>query len=384
MPPPHLATLCAHAGARRDRGAPFVPPIAQSTLFHLGTADEADRLFSGKDAGYSYTRFGNPTVDALGAALASLEGGGEALVTSSGNAATLAALVMALPGPGAKIVVPADTYGGTLEIMRVLAQKFGADVARVGAGDDWLAAVAGAAVVYAETPTNPLLRLVDLQATVAAAHAAGAKVVIDNTVATPANQRPLDFGADFVVHSLSKYLNGHSDMIGGCVVARERFSVDERSVHKNLGGTVNAMDAWLMLRGLRTFALRMEAHNRNGAAVAAWLANHPAVAQVHYPGLVADAIFERQMSAGGALLSFELRGGKPAAQAFLDKLQLVVHAVSLGGMESLATLPAATSHRGMSAAEREAAGVTDGLVRLSVGVEHLDDLIADLAQALNL
>jgi methionine-gamma-lyase len=217
------------------------------------------------------------------------------------------------------------------------------------------------------------------------AQAVGAPVIVDNTVATPFNQRPFDFGADWVVHSTSKFLNGHSDMIGGCLVRREKLSKTQRAIHKNLGGTVNALDAWLVLRGLRTFALRMEAHNRNGQAVAEWLAGRRQVTRVHYPGLVAHpqaGLFRRQMKHGGALLSFELAGGAEAACRFLDRVGLILHAVSLGGMESLATRPAMSSHRGMTPEARQQAGVSDSLIRLSVGVEAIEDLLADLEQAI--
>ena len=229
------------------------------------------------------------------------------------------------------------------------------------------------------------MRLIDIRETVARAQAGGAPVIVDNTVATPFNQRPFDFGADWIIHSTSKYLNGHSDMIGGCLVSRKKLSVMQRTIHKNLGGTVNALDAWLVLRGLRTFALRMEAHNHNGQAVAEWLSRRSEVSRVHYPGLSThpqNALFQRQMKHGGALLSFELAGGQAAACRFLDRLKLILHAVSLGGMESLATRPAMSSHRGMTAEARRRAGISDSLIRLSVGVEAIEDLLADLDQAI--
>jgi cystathionine beta-lyase/cystathionine gamma-synthase len=229
------------------------------------------------------------------------------------------------------------------------------------------------------------MKLADLEALARIAKAHNLIAVTDNTFATPWVQRPLELGFDLVVHSVTKYLNGHSDMIGGCVISRAPLTAAEKSVHKNLGGTVNAIDAWLVHRGLRTFALRMAAHNRNGQAVAEHLAAHPAVSKVYFPGLPGDpqmALFRKQMKAGGALLSFELKGGEAAAVRFLNRIQLIVHAVSLGGMESLATRPAGTSHRGMTAEMRKAAGVSDSLIRLSVGVEALADLLADLNQAL--
>lgn len=385
---PH--TLCAHLGSDHASAelGPFQVPIAQSTLFDLGTPDDAEALFSGSRKGYAYTRFGNPTVDCLARALADLEGGSGARVTSSGNAAMHAALSMALEGRAGPIVAAADLYGGSSELLRIFRSTYRVPVELVDvAGQEtWLEAVSRAAVVVFETPSNPLMRLVDIAETVAAAKNSGAAVIVDNTVATPFNQRPLDLGADFVVHSTSKYLNGHSDMIGGCVIGREPFSPAQAAVHKNLGATVNAIDAWLTLRGLRTFALRMEAHNRNGRAVAEWLRERREVSRVYFPGLPGsrdEAVFRRQMRAGSSLLSFELADGAPAARRFLERIRLVVHGVSLGGMESLATTPAATSHRGMGAAERQRAGIVDGLIRLSVGVEALPDILADLEQALS-
>jgi cystathionine beta-lyase/cystathionine gamma-synthase len=388
MTTPSIETICAHLGS--DHAAaelgPFQTPIVQSTLFDLGTSAQAEELFAGARKGYAYTRFGNPTVDVLANAFAALEAGAEALVTSSGNAAVHCALSIAFSGRGGAIVAPQDLYGGSVELLRLFGSIYGATVETIDGRDRdaWLAAVGRAGVVLLESPSNPLLRLTDIAATVAAARAAGAMVIVDNTVATPFNQRPLALGADLVVHSTSKYLNGHSDMIGGCVVAREPLAPAARALHKNLGATVNAMEAWLILRGLRTFALRMEAHNRNGRAIAEWLAHHPRVRNVYYPGLGEgdQELFHRQMRGGSGLLSFEIEGGKQAAQRFLDRLKLTLHAVSLGGMESLATLPSATSHRGMGAEERARAGIAEGLVRLSVGVEAADDIKTDLEQAL--
>jgi cystathionine beta-lyase/cystathionine gamma-synthase len=386
-----LATRCAQAGASRHGSAggnePFQRPIAQSTIFGLGTSADAEAIFSGARKGYAYSRFGNPSVEALAEVIADLEGGAEALVTSSGNAATLCAVTCALEGRQGPLVTHHDVYGGSFELAGILSSTYRVPVESVDSADTgkWLEAVARAGAVLLETPSNPLMRLIDIEATVKRAQAVGAPVIVDNTVATPFNQRPFDFGADWVVHSTSKFLNGHSDMIGGCLVRREKLSKTQRAIHKNLGGTVNALDAWLVLRGLRTFALRMEAHNRNGQAVAEWLAGRRQVTRVHYPGLVAHpqaGLFRRQMKHGGALLSFELAGGAEAACRFLDRVGLILHAVSLGGMESLATRPAMSSHRGMTPEARQQAGVSDSLIRLSVGVEAIEDLLADLEQAI--
>lgn len=386
-----LSTLCARAGTLGGGGSglngPLQGAICQSAVFPLGTSAEAEAIFSGEAKGYAYTRFGNPTVEELARVFAELEGGAEALVTASGNGAVLCAVMAALDGRDGPLVVHRDIYGGSIELLRILNRVFRAPVEFVDStnSEAWASAISRAGAVLLETPSNPLMRLIDLRETVAMARSRGAPVIVDNTVATPVNQRPFEWGADWIVHSTSKYLNGHSDAIGGCVIKREPLSATERSIHKNLGGTVNAMEAWLILRGVRTFSLRMEAHNRNGQAVAEWLERRPEVNRVNYPGLASfpqTDLFRRQMKHAGALLSFELAGGEAAATAFLDRLKLVVHAVSLGGIESLATRPAMSSHRGMSPEARREAGISDGLIRLSVGLEALDDLIGDLEQAL--
>ena len=387
----NFATLCAHAGSKRRDPAPdntaFVPPIEQSTIFQLGNSADAEALFSGERTGYAYSRFGNPTVEALATALADLEGGGGALVTGSGNAATLCAISCALDGRTGPLVTHQDIYGGSFELLQILSTAHRVPVEFVDSTDQpaWLNAVSRAGAVLLETPSNPLMRLIDLEATVAAARASGAPLIVDNAVATPFNQRPLTFGADWVVQSTTKYLNGHSDMIGGAVISRHPLTPAQRRIHKNLGGTVNAFDAWLVLRGLRTFALRMAAHNANGARIAAWLRDRPEVSRVHYAGSPdhpqAD-LCQRQMTHGGSVLSFELAGGEVAAIRFIDRLGLIVHAVSLGGMESLATRPAMSSHRGIPPADRARAGVSDSLIRLSVGIEAFEDLCADLDQVL--
>lgn len=384
-----LATRCAHAGAApaEDCGGnpPFHRPIAQSSVFRLGTSAQAEAIFSGETPGFAYSRFGNPSVEALAEVIADLEGGGGAMVTSSGNAAVLCAVTAAMAGREGPLVTTPDIYGGSFELLKILAEVYRLPVLTVDPRDEesWHTALGKAGAVLIESPSNPLMRLLDLGET--ARLAGDAPVIVDNTVATPFNQNPFAHGAEWVVHSTTKYLNGHSDLVGGCVVKRQPLGKRDRSIHKNLGGTVNAMEAWLALRGLRTFALRMAQHNLNGEAVAAWLRERPEVRVVHTPGSASPAqaaICEKQMRHAGSLLSFELNGGMDAAVSFLDKLRLIVHAVSLGGMESLATRPAMSSHRGMSPEARLSAGVRDDLVRLSVGTEDLADIFADLEQAL--
>ncbi len=389
--PYRFATLCARGGAPRPReaaNAPVQPPIVQSAIFDLGDAAEAEAIFSGTQKGYAYSRFGNPTVDALAHAFAVLEGGAGAMVTSSGNAAVLCAVTCALHGRTRPLVTHHDIYGGSFELLRILSNTFKLPLETVDSTDTarWLEAVSRAGAVLVETPSNPLMRLIDLEATIKAARLAGAPVIVDNTVATPFNQRPFDFGADWVVHSTTKYLNGHGDLIGGCLIAREPLAPLHRTIHKNLGGTVNASEAAMALRGLRTFALRMAAHNHSGATLARWLADRPEIARVHYPGLPNHPqreLAERQLRHGGGLLSFELAGGEHAATRFFERLELIVHAVSLGGPETLVTRPARSSHRGMTPEARQQAGITDGLIRLSAGLEDAADLIADLEQAIS-
>ncbi len=383
----NLETHCVHLADESGVNHPLVPSVAQSSVFSLGNSREAEAIFSGECPGYAYTRFGNPTVALLAQAAQSLEGGGGAMVTSSGNAATLCAVTMAMARRSGKLVTHPDLYGGSHELLGILNEVYSMPIDIVDTAHEgrWLDAVSKAGAVLLESPSNPLMRLIDIRATVKTAHANGAQVIVDNTVATPFNQRPLVCGADWVVQSTTKYLNGHSDLVGGCVIKRDPLSPQDRRVHKNLGGTVNALEAWLVLRGLKTFALRMASHNRNGAAVADWLAERPEVARVYYPGRQEGrqrAIFKGQMKGGSGLLSFELKQGLEAANRFLDRMKLIAHAVSLGGMESLAMRPAMSSHRGMSPEAREKAGIADGLIRLSLGTEATEDIIADLEQAL--
>ncbi len=383
-----FATHCIHGCPDTNvTNSPVQPSIAQTSIFRLGSSADAEAIFSGSKAGYVYSRFGNPTVAELAQMIAELEGGGEALITSSGTAAVLCAVTAAMEGRSGPLVTHRDIYGGSFELVGMLSDIYRLPVELVDSTDNeaWIRAVSRAGAVLLETPCNPLMRLIDLERTIAAAKAGNVPVIVDNTVATPFNQQPFDFEVDWVVHSLSKYLNGHSDMIGGCLIHRTGLSSRHRAIHKNLGGTVNALDAWLVIRGLRTFALRMETHNRQALSVANWLAARPEVAQVHYPELPSHpqaSLFRKQMTHGGGLLSFEFKRGETAAVQFIDRLRLIVHAVSLGGLESLVVRPASSTHRGMSSETRRLAGISDGLVRLSIGLENLDDILADLDQAL--
>jgi len=356
-----------------------VPPIHLTSTFSFAGY--------GEKRAYDYSRSGNPTRDALAGALAELEGGAGAVVTGSGMAAV--GLVTQLFRPGQVAVVPHDCYGGTYRLFNALRERGSLDVRFVDFQDAAAlerALQARPALVWVETPSNPLLRIVDIAAVATAAHAAGALVVADNTFLSPVWQRPLALGADVVLHSTTKYINGHSDVVGGAVIAASQELHERLAWWANCVGVTGApFDSYLTLRGLRTLHARMRAHGENAAEVARLLATHPAVARVHYPGLESHpghAIAARQQQGFGAMVSFELRGGNPQVRAFLGALQLFSLAESLGGVESLVAHPASMTHAAMDAAARERAGISETLIRLSVGIEEAGDLTRDLAQAL--
>jgi cystathionine gamma-synthase len=356
-----------------------VPPIHLTSTFSFAG-------FGDKRA-YDYSRSGNPTRDALASALAELEGGAGAVVTGSGMAAV--GLVTQLFRPGQVAVVPHDCYGGTYRLFNALRERGSLDVRFVDFQDGPVLAAAlqaGPALVWIETPSNPLLRIVDIAAVAQAAHAAGALVVADNTFLSPVWQQPLALGADVVMHSTTKYLNGHSDVVGGAVIAASRELHERIAWWANcIGVTGAAFDSYLTLRGLRTLHARMRAHGENAAAVVRLLEGHPAVARAYYPGLASHpghGIAARQQQGFGAMVSFELKGGVAQVRAFVDALRLFSLAESLGGVESLVAHPASMTHAAMDVAARERAGISDALIRLSVGIEEADDLTSDLAQAL--
>ena len=374
-------TRAVRAGIDRDTAfGAVVPPIVLSSNFSFAGFD--------RKRAYDYTRSGNPTRDLLGEALADLEGGAGGVVTATGMAA-IALLLEAQLAPGDTLVVPHDGYGGSWRLFNALAAKgrfelVTADLTDPAARDAALARKP--ALVWIETPSNPLLRITDLATTIAAAHRAGALAVVDNTFLSPALQRPIDHGADFVVHSTTKYINGHSDVVGGAVVGRDAARLEPLAWWANaLGVTGAPFDAFLTLRGLRTLGARLRVHQDNAIALAARLQAHPAVRAVHFPGLASHpghALAASQQQGPGAMLAFELRGGVAAVRAFVDGLRLVTLAESLGGVESLIAHPATMTHAAMSASARAAAGIGDGLLRLSVGIEDGEDLWADLAAGL--
>ena len=380
-------TAAVRAGIDRDTAFGAVtPPLVLSSNFSFEGFNAKRR--------YDYTRSGNPTRDLLAEALAELEGGAGGVVTATGMAAITLVLHACLQ-PGDTLVVPHDAYGGSWRLFNALAKKGAFELVTADLTDPRALTVALArkpALVWIETPSNPLLRITDLRFVVEAAHAQGALAVVDNTFLSPALQRPIDFGADLVVHSTTKYINGHSDVVGGAVVARDAALHEQLTWWANaLGITGSPFDSFLTLRGLRTLDARLRVHQENTDALLAVLEGHPAARAVHYPGLAAHpghAVAARQQSGFGAMLSFELAGSDPAAQelavrAFLDGLQWFTLAESLGGVESLVAHPATMTHAAMSPEARVAAGIGDGLLRLSVGIEHADDLVADLVAALD-
>ncbi|MFC4728108.1 O-succinylhomoserine (thiol)-lyase [Coralloluteibacterium thermophilus] len=375
------ATAAVRAGIDRDAAFGAVtPPVVLSSNFSFDGFGNKRR--------YDYTRSGNPTRDLLAEALAELEGGAGAVVTATGMAAIALALT-ALLSPGDRVVVPHDAYGGSWRLFDALARKGHFELVTCDLTDPRALAAALARsprVVLVETPSNPLLRITDLRFVIAAAQRAGALAVVDNTFLSPALQRPIDFGADLVLHSTTKYINGHSDVVGGAAIARDAALHAELAWWANaLGITGSPFDSFLTLRGLRTLDARLRVHQENAAAVAALLDGHPAVARVHYPGLPSHPghlLAQRQQRGFGAMLSVELHGGEPAVRAFIDGLRHFTLAESLGGVESLIAHPASMTHAAMSPEARATAGIGDGLLRLSVGIEAAEDLLADIEGAL--
>ena len=385
----HLRTRAVHAGQAPDpaHGA-IAPPIYQTTAFGYGTLEHGAAIFAGKADGYRYSRFANPTVHALEAKMADLEGAESALALGSGTAAT-SAIVLGLLKPGDDIVFLGPLYGGTENLFRSLAERFG--IHAIDASEKGLAQslTPNTRMVWVEPLTNPSLHVHDLSQVAALCKARGIISVADSTFCTPCLTRPLEHGIDLVMHSMTKYLGGHGDATGGLVAGSAALVTAIRQTGLGqVGGNLAPQEAFLFLRGIKTLPLRMAAHCEGALAVARFLASHPAVSVAHYPGLSdhpQHTLAQRQMQGGyGGMVSFELAGGTRAqAAAVLDHLTLFTHAVSLGDVDSLACHPASTTHSFISPEARAKNGVGEGLIRLSVGIEHPTDLIADLAQALS-
>jgi cystathionine gamma-synthase len=355
-----------------------MPPV------HLSVNYEFEGI--GRKRQYDYSRTANPTRDELAQALARAEGGAGGVVTSTGMSAIL--LLLHLVRPGELVVAPHDGYGGTFRLLSSYARERGLLVEFVDLNDVAARDAAfrrGPRIVWIETPSNPLLRIVDIRETARAAHAAGAEVVADNTFLSPALQQPLSLGADYVVHSTTKYINGHGDVVGGAVVACDAARHERLAWWANCIGVAGApFDSYLTLRGLRTLHARMALHERNALRIAQFLESHPCVGRVHYPGVPSHpghAVAKTQQKGFGGMLSFELAGGQDVGP-FVDRLECFSLAESLGGVESLIAHPATMTHASMDPAARRRAGIGDALLRLSVGIEDADDLVADLDAAL--
>ncbi|HET9371784.1 MAG TPA: aminotransferase class I/II-fold pyridoxal phosphate-dependent enzyme, partial [Vicinamibacterales bacterium] len=383
---PDTDVLHSGEGARGD-AAPLTTPIYSATTFLFASAAELEAYQRGQSGKYIYSRYANPTVQAAEAKLAVLEGAEAAMITSSGMAATATAL-FGLLSAGDEVVCSSAIYGGTLQVISNFLERFGVR-ARYASLDDLAAPerLCGPAtkIVWFESPINPTLRCVDVARVASACRAAGVIAAIDNTFASPINQQPLALGVDLVMHSATKYLNGHSDVTAGALVGSAALIERLQPARKLFGGVLEPASAYALARGMKTLGVRMARHNDNARRVAEWLESDPRVGRVFYPGLPSHpdhAIATRQMRGFGGMVCADLKGGYDAACRFFDKLQIIQRAASLGGTESLCSLPVLTSQYGLSDEQLAAAGVSRGMVRLSIGLEHVEDLIGDIDQAL--
>jgi methionine-gamma-lyase len=380
-------TKLIHADRELNATSAVAPPIFQTATFRGDSAqDFADRASRPRHPEF-YTRYGNPTLSQVESVLASLEGAQSALVTGSGMAA-VSATVLALVSKGDHVLAQKNHYGGTLNLLNSFLPRFGVEVTQVDQTDTAAfekAVRPNTKLILIETPSNPLMTLTDIAAVTRLARSRGITTLIDNTFATPINQRPLDLGIDLSFHSATKYFGGHSDLIAGAVMGSSESITKIWNAHVILGAALGPFDAWLMLRGLRTLSLRVRQHNENAMALAEFLKGHKAVKVVHYPGLKSHPQHElarKQMSGFGGMLTFEVNGGYEAADRFLSRIRLASRAASLGGIETLAVHPASNFLHYMTLEQAAKIGIAPGLLRISVGLEGKEDLIADFAQAL--
>lgn len=388
--PQGFATRAIHHAydAQANEGA-LTPPLHLTSTFAFETAEAGGEMFAGDRPGHIYSRISNPTLDLLEQRIATLEGAEAGLALSSGMGA-VTSIMWTLLSPGDEVLVDKTLYGCTFAFMRHGLQKFGISIRHVDMTDiaNLEAAISDkTAVVYFETPANPNMRLVDITEASQIAHAHGAKVVVDNTYATPYLTRPIELGADLVLHSATKYLGGHGDVVAGLVAGSAELVQEIRLVGmKDMTGAVMApFNALLVMRGIKTLALRMERHCNTAALVADWLEAHPAVEKVFYPGLQSFEQYDlacRQMAQPGGMIAFELKGGLEAGRQMMNRLQMIARAVSLGDAETLIQHPASMTHSTYTPEERAEHGITDGLVRLSAGLEEPEDILADLEQSL--
>jgi len=382
-----FSTKAVRAGERTDpeTGA-VVTPIYETSVFAFTGTQQLIDAVSEKSSRDVYTRWSNPTITAAERKIAELEGAEDCAVFSSGMAA-ISTVIMGLVAAGDHMVSVRDLYGGTVDLFSNLMSKFGVQTTFVEATDSGEMESAirdNTKVMFLETPTNPTLKLVDLSKAAEIAKKHDVKVLVDNTFATPYNQQPLQFGCSLTIHSATKYLGGHNDLTAGAVAGPRELVEPMKKLRRTLGGVLDPHSAWLLLRGMKTLALRMEKHNSNGQRVAEYLDSHPKVERVYYPGLTTHSrhlLAKSQMKGFGGVLSFELKGDLIRTIRFVDNLKLALIAPSLGGAETLVSQPSTASHYFMNPEERRKAGISDSLIRLSLGIEDAEDIISDLAQA---
>jgi methionine-gamma-lyase len=384
----HVDTQCVHASFSPDASGAVVTPIYQVSTFSFRNVDHGADLFSGKEKGYIYTRMANPTIEALERAVAILEEGYMGLGCASGMAAIHTAFA-ALASAGDHVICSESVYGPTNTLLKTVMNRFGVETTIVDTSD--LEAIKKAfkentKIIYVETPGNPTLVISDIAAVADIAHEHGARLVVDNTFMSPILQKPLTLGADVVVHSMTKFINGHADVVAGMIVVKNEDDYKHvRKVLNQIGGVIDPFNAFLVARGIKTLAIRMERHCVNAAKIARYLEGHEKIERVYFPGLPSHPQFEvaeRQMKGPGGVISFELEGGIEAGKTLMNSVHLCTLAVSLGGVETLIEHPASMTHASMSAEDRALAGITDGLVRIAVGIEHVDEIISDLEMGL--
>jgi len=385
----NIESKCVHAGIVEYEHGPVVPPIYQTSTFKFESADHGGSLFAGEQKGYIYTRMQNPTNEALENAIAVLEGGYKSLGCASGMAA-IHTVFAALLKAGDHVVCSKSVYGPTSTLLATVLNKFDIETTFVNTSDTQKverAIKSNTRIIYVETPGNPTLETTDLELVSEIAHKNNALVVVDNTFMSPVLQRPFEFGVDVIVHSMTKFLNGHADVVAGIVVVKDEVAYSNfRKTLNQIGGVIDPFNSFLVHRGLKTLALRMEKHSKSAMLIAEFLETHPKVEWVRFPGLKSFPnydIAQKQHDAPGGMISFELKGGLEAGKEVMNSLKFCQLAVSLGGVETLIQHPASMTHLTMGKDARESAGITDGLVRISIGIEHVNDILDDLKQALD-
>jgi methionine-gamma-lyase len=384
----HIESKIVHGGQHPDKetGA-LSPPIFQTSTFAFRDADHGARLFNQEESGYIYTRLSNPTIDLLAKKIALLESADAGVLFASGLSAVFN-MVITLAQTGDHVVSDDTIYGGTFALFKTVMPRLGITVTFVNTAD--LDAVSRAVtnktkLIFTETPANPTMKIVDVAACAAIAKKKGIMLCVDNTFATPYLQRPVELGADIVLHSMTKYFGGHGDIIGGAVAGSDDVMHRVWENAKEIGGCLSPFNAWLVLRGLKTLAVRMDRHCQSAQKIAEYLSRHDKIDRVYYPGLSSHPgheLAKKQMSGFGGMLGFDVKGGKEAGKVLMNSVKLCILAVSLGDVDSLIEHPASMTHSTYSDEELRACGITPGFVRLSVGLEHVDDIIADLQQAL--